>query len=83
MVGDGEGGGSSHGVRFAEPARGERVDGDDLEIGAGEGLHDGPGGVGAAVIDGKDAQVGVVLGEEGLEAGGYVCFFVAGGDDDR
>ena len=38
--------------------------------------------VGAAVVDGDDLEVGVVLRQEGVEGGGDVGGFVAGGDDD-
>ena len=42
----------------------------------------GAGLVGAAVVDGDDLEVGVVLREERVEGGGDVGGFVAGGDDD-
>ena len=48
----------------------------------GEGVDDGAGLVGGAVVDGEDLEVGVVLVEEGVEGGGDVGGFVAGGDDD-
>ena len=58
---------------------------EDAEFGGvlgGEGVHDGAGGVGGAVVDGEDLEVGVVLIEEGFEGGGDVGGFVAGGNDD-
>ncbi|MEI9980282.1 MAG: hypothetical protein WDN23_15015 [Edaphobacter sp.] len=47
-----------------------------------EGVDDGSGLVGGAVVDGEDLEVGVVLVEEGVEGGGDVGGFVAGRDDD-
>ncbi len=48
----------------------------------GDGVDDGAGLVGGAVVDGDDLEVGVVLSEKGVERGGDVGGFVAGGDDD-
>ena len=40
------------------------------------------GGVGGAVVDCEDLQVGIVLVEKRVEGGGDVGGLVAGGDDD-
>jgi hypothetical protein len=72
-------------VGFAEPAGGKLGDVEGSEAGgvlSGEGVDDGSGLVGGAVVDGDDAEVVVVLLEERGEAGGDVVGFVAGGDDD-
>ena len=85
VEGDGVAGGEGHGVGFAEPAGGEFGDVEDAEffrVEGGEGVEDGSGSVGGAVVDGEDVEVGVVLVDEGFEAGGDGGGFVAGGDDD-
>jgi hypothetical protein len=48
----------------------------------GECIHDCAGLVVGAVVDGEDLEVGIVLLQERLEAGGDVRGFVAGRDDD-
>jgi hypothetical protein len=47
-----------------------------------DGVENGAGLVGAAVVDGDDLEIGIVLREEGEESGGDVGGLVAGGDDD-
>ena len=76
----GEGGGLGHGIGFAEPAGGEGADVEGLD--AGGGVHEGAGRVVGAVVDGHDVEVGVVLSEEGVEAGLDIGLFVMRGDDD-
>ena len=48
----------------------------------GDGVDDGAGRIGGAVVDGDDLEVGVVLREERVESGGDVGGLVASGDDD-
>ncbi len=78
----GERGGLGHSVRFAEPAFGEGVDPNFRQVRAGVVIHHETGAVRAAVVDGDDVEVGVILGQEGVEAGFDVCLLVACGDYD-
>jgi len=85
VVGGGLAGGEGHGVGFAKPAGGEfgDVEGAEfLRVLGGDGVDDGAGLVGGAVVDGDYVEVGVVLSQEGVEGGGDVDCLVAGGDDD-
>jgi hypothetical protein len=79
-------GGEGHGVGFAEPAGREfgDVDGtDSFRVLGGDGVDDGAGLVGAAVVDGDDVEVGVFLGEESVQRCGDAGGFVACRDDHR
>ena len=85
VVGWGLACGEGHGVGFAEPAGGELGDMESAEfIGmlGGEGGDDVAGRVGAAIVDGDDLQVGVVLIEKGFKCCGDVGGFVASWHDD-
>lgn len=85
VVGGGLAGGEGHGVGFSQPAGREFGDVEDAEffrVLGGDGVDDCTGLVGAAVVDGDDVEVGVVLCEERVERGSNVGGFVAGGDDD-
>jgi hypothetical protein len=61
---DGVVGSEGHGVSFTEPTDGKFGDVKDAEfVGMlkGEGIHDGAGGVGGAIVDSYDVEVGVLL----------------------
>ena len=67
IVGWGLAGGEGHGVGLAEPTDGEFSDVEGAEsVGVlhGDGVDDCAGGVGGAVVDGDDLEVGIILGEE-------------------
>ncbi len=85
VVGVGLAGGEGHGVGFAEPACGEFRDVEGAEsfrVLCCDAVDDFAGCVGAAVVDGDDLEVGVVLGEESVQRGGDVGGLVARGNDD-
>ena len=51
-------------------------------MGGGDAIDDLAGGVGGAVVDDEDFEVGVVQGEDGVQCGFDVRGFVARGNDD-
>jgi hypothetical protein len=72
-------------VGLAQPAGRQFGDVESAEfvrVLAGDGVDEVAGLIGAAVVDGDDLEVGIVLREEGVEGGGDIGGLVAGGDDD-
>jgi len=72
-------------VGLAEPAGGEIGDVDDgkaLGMVGGEIVEDGAGRVGRAVVDSEDVEVGVDLGEKGLDRFADGPLLIACGNDD-
>ncbi len=77
-------GGDRHGMRFAEPTGGKGFDvqnGEAVRVLGGEAIKDDRGGVRGAVIDGDDAEVWVILGQQAAQRGLHRRGLVAGRDD--
>jgi hypothetical protein len=70
---------------LASPALGKRGAGEEAMPGitGDEAGDDGGGEIGRSIVENKELEVRVVLGEEGRNANGYGTFLVSGGDEDR